>query len=419
MNNFVKHSSLYVPEQVAIQKDRYDHIIDRLLRHDDSKGKKILFFSAPGGIDILGNHTDHNHGKVLATAINLDAIAAVYGNEDGKIRITDDNFEPIELNIYGHMFEKVHEDEKNKAIALVRGVCAGLIESGYSITGFDAHINSEVLKGSVMSSLAAFEVLIGTILNYLCNDAKIPSEVIAEIGQEAEKVYFGKQCSSMDQTASAVGGVVGIDFGRKKSIITPLTLNLEKHNHVLCITDVHESHSSGELDDEYNQIKADMVNVANYFGKESLGKVNREAFYEHYADIIKCIGPRAFNRADHFFQENVRVAEAIKAIKYDDLNTVKKMIVSSGESSFKYLQNIYSPKSTEKQSAATMLNISEHLLAGIGAWRIMGGGFGGSIMALVPEQISNEYVSTMDKVLGDGSAKVLTFRPYGAVRVDR
>lgn len=376
--------------------------------------KEIEIFSAPGRSEVCGNHTDHQHGHVLATSINLDAIAVVAPTTDNKIYLVSGEFPMVVMDV-----DDVgkREDELETTSALIRGVAAGLKEMGFQIGGFEAYVTSDVLMGAGMSSSAAFESLIGTIFSGLYNGEKVSSVDIAKIGQYAENVYFGKPCGLMDQMACSVGGLIYIDFADKENpVIEQVPFDLETHAYSLCIVDTKGSHA--DLTDDYAAIPVEMKEVAACFGKEYLREVIPEDFHMGIAKVREQTGDRCVLRAMHFFEEQKRVFEGVDALKRDDFDAFLDVIKRSGDSSSKLLQNIYSPKDVNTQNVTVALAVSEHILQGEkGVCRIHGGGFAGTIQAFVKNESVDEYKSCMEAVFGEGTCHVLKVRPYGGIKV--
>lgn len=375
--------------------------------------KSIELFSAPGRTEICGNHTDHNHGRVLAAAINLDAIAAAAKNNENICRVKSEGYsmDVVELDSL-----KVMPHEHHKSVALLRGVCAGFQSRGYKVGGFDATTASDVLSGSGLSSSAAFEVLLGTILNHLYNDGKVSAVEIAQIAQYAENEYFGKPCGLMDQTASSVGGFVAIDFKDSKTpVIEKVDFDFSACGHALCIVDTKGSHSG--LTGEYAAVKEEMESVAAIFGKASLRSVPKDAFESKLSELRQSVGDRAILRAFHFYSENERVLFASEALSNGDFDCFEDLVVESGRSSYMYNQNIYLGKTPQSQPVSVALCMSERLLKGKGAWRVHGGGFAGTIQAFVPQDMLQEYTTSMDAVYGADSCYILSIRPAGGVKI--
>lgn len=376
--------------------------------------KEVEIFSAPGRSEVCGNHTDHQHGHVLATAINLDAIAVVAKTEDNTIRLVSGDFPMVEMDLTD---VGKREDELETTAALIRGVAAGIKKMGCNIGGFEAYVTSDVLMGAGMSSSAAFESLIGTIFSGLYNDGTVSSVDIAKIGQYAENVYFGKPCGLMDQMACSVGGLIYIDFADKENpVIEQVPCDFEAHAYSLCIVDTKGSHA--DLTDDYAAIPVEMKQAAACFGKEFLREVNPDDFYSGIARVREQTGDRPVLRAMHFFDEQSRVSEGVKALKEDDFDTFMDVIERSGDSSSKLLQNIYSPKNVNTQNVTVALAASAHALqGGKGVCRVHGGGFAGTIQAFVKNEAVDDYKCYIESIFGEGACQVLKVRPYGGIKV--
>ena len=395
------------------QAKRYSEAVDEFVKlFNTTEG--ISFFSAPGRTEVGGNHTDHQHGCVLAASVNLDVIAVVAKNNDNVVRIKSKgyNMDTIDINDLD-----VKEAEKNRAASLIRGVVARFKELGYNIGGFDAYTTSNVLKGSGLSSSAAFEVLVGTILSYVFNDAKISAVEIAQIGQYAENVYFGKPSGLMDQMASSVGSFVAIDFNDpKKPIINKVDFDFASCNHTLCIIDTGGNHA--DLTDEYGAVPSDMKAVAKYLGKEVLRDIDEAELFAKLGDIRKDISDRAALRALHFFGDNNRAQLEAQALNNGNFEEFKRLVIESGNSSFMYNQNVYTCKNPTEQGLSLALAVSEKLLKGKGAWRVHGGGFAGTIQAFVPNGMLEEYKNAMEGIFGNGTCHILNIRPVGGTKVE-
>ena len=372
------------------------------------------YFSAPGRTEIGGNHTDHQRGRVLAAAVNLDTVAAVRLNGTDQIRIHSKGYPMSEVNIK-ELTPK--EEEINSTPALIRGVAARFVQLGCEVKGFDAYCESTVLPGSGLSSSAAYEVLIGTIINHLFFDAQVSQAEVAQIGQYAENVFFGKPCGLMDQTASAVGNLVTIDFFDKENPkIEPVAFDFASCGHALCIIDSGADHA--DLTDEYAAIPGECKAIASYMGKEVLTEIGEGDFYAKIPELRKECGDRAVMRAIHFYQENARVPKQVAALEQGDFETFLKLIKESGYSSYMYLQNVIPAGYKEHQDVAVALAVCEHFLAGRGAYRVHGGGFAGTIQAFVPYDILDSFVAGMDGILGEGACHVLSIRPQGGVEME-
>ena len=377
-------------------------------------GEPERYFSAPGRTEIGGNHTDHQRGRVLAAAVNLDTIAAVRLNQTDKIRIFSEGYPMCEVDV--KELVPVH-DEINTTPALVRGVVARFTQLGCVVKGFDAYCESTVLPGSGLSSSAAYEVLIGTIVNHLFFESKVTQAEVAQIGQYAENVFFGKPCGLMDQTASAVGNLVTIDFFEKdKPKIEPVKFDFSACGHALCIIDTQASHA--DLTDEYAAIPNEIKAVSAYFGKEVLTEIDEKEFFANISVLREKCGDRAVLRAVHFYQENARVPKQVEALEKGDFDTFLKLIKESGYSSYMYLQNVIPAGYKEHQDVALALAMCEHYLNGRGAYRVHGGGFAGTVQAFVPFDMLDDFVKGMDGVLGEGACHVLSIRPQGGVEME-
>ena len=374
-------------------------------------GSPEHYFSAPGRTEIGGNHTDHQRGRVLAGAVNLDTVAAVRMNGTNTIRIQSKGY-PLSIVELDQLIPV--ESEINSTPALIRGVAARFVEMGCKVEGFDAYCESTVLPGSGLSSSAAFEVLIGTILNHLFLEGKMSPSEVAMIGQYAENVFFGKPCGLMDQTASAVGNLVTIDFFDKENpVIEPVDFDFASCGHALCIIDSGADHA--DLTDEYAAIPGEIKAVAAYFGKEVLTQIDEADFYAAIPVLRKECGDRAVMRAIHFYQENARVPQQVEALKNGDFEKFLSLIKQSGYSSYMYLQNVIPAGYKAHQDVAVALALAEHHLKGRGAYRVHGGGFAGTIQAFVPLDMLDEFVAGMDGALGEGACHVLSIRPQGGV----
>lgn len=393
-------------------RERYVKILDSFSELYGTAGD-LAFFSAPGRTEVGGNHTDHNHGRVLAAAVNLDAVAAASKTSTMIIREKSDGHE---LNTVDVSDLSVHPEETGHSSALIRGVCAGFEQRGYQIGGFDAAVQSNVLSGSGLSSSAAYEVLIGTILNNLYNNGKVSAVEIAQIAQFAENKYFGKPCGLMDQTACSVGGFVTIDFNNpQKPVIEPVNFDFASCGHALCIVNTGGSHS--DLTAEYAAVRTEMQAVAAVLGHNVLRDVDQGQFF-NTIDLIRSIaGDRAVQRAVHFFNDNSRVCKEVAALERGDFECFKGYVIESGRSSYMYNQNVFAPKSTNEQPVALALCLCEQLLAGSGAWRVHGGGFAGTIQAFVPHNELDRFLDVFRRVFGEDSCYVLSIRAKGGTRV--
>ena len=403
---------IYLDEhQLDAQRDRY---IKALEEFEKLYGvKEVEIYSAPGRSEVGGNHTDHQLGMVLATSINLDAIAIVAKTGDNKVTIKSEGYKKEEVSL--EELQPVKEEEGTSR-GLIRGMAARLKEEGYQIGGFQAYVTSDVLSGSGMSSSAAYEVLLGNIFSGLYNEMKISPVFIAQAGQYAENVFFGKPCGLMDQMASSVGGLIFIDFKELKNPeVKQVNVDFETFGYSLCIVDTKGSHA--ELTPEYAAIPAEMKKVAGFFNQDVLRKVDQEEFYRQIPQIREQFGDRAVLRAMHFFAEDERVQAQVKALEAGEFENFKSLLIESGDSSYKYLQNVYTSRDVHNQSVSIGLAVSDRVLKGKGAWRDHGGGFAGTIQAFVPNDRVDEYKKNLEHVFGEGSCLVLKVRKYGGIKV--
>lgn len=403
---------IYLDEhQLDAQRDRY---IKALEEFEKLYGvKEVEIYSAPGRSEVGGNHTDHQLGMVLATSINLDAIAIVAKTGDNKVTIKSEGYKKEEVSL--EELQPVKEEEGTSR-GLIRGMAARLKEEGYQIGGFQAYVTSDVLSGSGMSSSAAYEVLLGNIFSGLYNEMKISPVFIAQAGQYAENVFFGKPCGLMDQMASSVGGLIFIDFKELKNPeVKQVNVDFETFGYSLCIVDTKGSHA--ELTPEYAAIPAEMKKVAGFFNQDVLRKVDQEEFYRQIPQIREQFGDRAVLRAMHFFAEDERVQAQVKALEAGEFENFKSLLIESGDSSYKYLQNVYTSQDVHNQSVSIGLAVSDRVLKGKGAWRVHGGGFAGTIQAFVPNDLVDKYKKNLEHVFGEGSCLVLKVRKYGGIKV--
>ena len=372
------------------------------------------YFSAPGRTEIGGNHTDHQRGRVLAAAVNLDTVAAVRVNGTDTIRILSEGYPMCQVNV--RELTPV-ATEINSTPALIRGVVARLAELGCQLGGFDAYCTSTVLPGSGLSSSAAYEVLIGTIINSLFFGGKVSQPEVAMIGQYAENVFFGKPCGLMDQTASAVGGLVTIDFAKKDyPDIRSVHFDFSACGHALCIIDSGADHA--DLTDEYAAVPGELKCICDYFGKEVLTEVAEEDFYAAIPQLRGKCGDRAVLRGVHEYQENRRVTAQVAALENGDFDGFLKLVKESGHSSWMYLQNVIPAGYKEHQDMAVALALCEKYLAGRGAFRVHGGGFAGTVQAFVPFELLDAFKAGIDGALGEGACHVLSIRPQGGVEME-
>ncbi len=406
---------IYLDEtKLTYQKERYINAVKQFVSIFDETEADIEIYSAPGRTEVGGNHTDHQHGEVLAASINDDAIAVVKTTDDNMISVQSAGYDMITLS--PDNIEKV-DSEEGTTISLIRGMIAAAKQRGFKAGGFKAYITSDVLGGSGLSSSAAFETIIGNIISGLYNNMEIDPVTIAIMGQYAENVYFGKPCGLMDQMACSVGSLIHIDFEAPADPkIEKVELDMNKAGYSLCITDTKGSHA--DLTPDYAAVPAEMKSVAAFLGKEVLREVPEDEFMEKLPEIRKELGDRPVLRALHFYNENRRVEGQFNALKKDDFDTFLRLVKQSGDSSYKYLQNVYSNKSINAQNVSIALCISEAVLGEDGGVaRVHGGGFAGTIQAFVRNEKVNEYKAALDKIFGEGSCAVLKIRKYGGIKV--
>ncbi len=397
---------------VADQKERLAVIIDEYVKLFGDN-ENIELFSAPGRTEVGGNHTDHNHGKVLAASVDLDTVAAAVKRDDSVIVEKSFNFDALEVDISDL---NIHTEEFGKSSGLIRGMCAGFVEYGYKIGGFNAASMSRVLSGSGLSSSAAYEVLIGTILNHLYNDGKVSAVDIAKIAQFAENKYFGKPCGLMDQMASSVGSFITIDFkDPSEPIIKKVNFDFASCGHALCIIDTGGDHA--DLTDDYAAVRGEMEQAAEVFGKNVLRDVDETEFMRNISLVREKVNDRAVLRAMHFYAENKRAEAEVKALESGDFDAFKELVTESGRSSYMYNQNVFTTKDVAHQGVSLALAMCEYLLKGKGAWRVHGGGFAGTVQAFVPVDMLDDFCEKIEEVFSKGSCHVLSIRPFGGIKL--
>lgn len=407
-----KLALLYGRDQLSAQKARYTEAIDAFTALYGDR-EDLSLFSAPGRTEIAGNHTDHNHGRVVAASVDMDVIAVVSPTDNGVIRIQSKGYPQDTVSLSDL---EIKPEEENKAIALIRGTAARFAQKGHRTGGFDAYTTSNVLKGSGLSSSAAFEVLVGTILSHLYNDAAVSPVEIAKYAQYAENVYFGKPSGLMDQMASSVGSVITIDFADTENpVIEKIDFDMAAMGCALCIVDVGGNHA--DLTHEYAAIPAEMKAVAGFFGRDVLRGVSYRDLMANAPLLRAQFGDRAFLRAIHFVEENERVGAIVHALKDKDYPRFLQLVTESGDSSYRYLQNVYAASDPKEQSMAVALEMAEDLLNGRGAYRVHGGGFGGTTQNFVPLDLLDQFRTGIESVFGAGSCHVLSIRPLGGTRV--
>lgn len=400
-------------EAAALQPARYSEAVKSFLSLFGGPEDDIRIFSAPGRTEIGGNHTDHQRGEVLAASVNKDAIAVVRKTSSNEIHVNAKGFDPV---VFASDDLEARTEEKNTTASLVRGVIASLNKRGYKTGSFDAYITSDVLIGAGLSSSAAFETLIGTVISGLYNDSGIDPVTIAMAGQEAENIYFGKPCGLMDQMASSVGNLVYIDFKNpEEPVIRKVVFDLDASGYVLCITDTKGSHA--DLTSEYAAVPKEMTAVAELLGHDRLRDVTMEELLDNIGMIREKTGDRALLRAIHFIEETKRASFEADALDKGDIAAFIKLVKASGNSSFKYLQNVYTNSDVKTQNMSLALAISDSILSDDEASRVHGGGFAGTIQAFVKKENAAKYKEYMDKVFGSGSCEILSIRKYGGIEI--
>lgn len=404
---------IYVTDsEVEKQKPRYIKTVKKFIELF-GEDRDVIVLSAPGRTEICGNHTDHNNGKVLAASINLDAIAVAAKNDS---LVINEKSEGHSLNTVDISVLEPDSSMFGQSASMIKGVVAGLKNEGYNIGGFDACTTSDVMGGSGLSSSAAFEVLLGTVVSHLYNDGNIDAVTVAKAAQYSENAYFGKPSGLLDQMASSVGTFVTIDFkSTKEPVIKKVDFDFEKSGHSLCIVDTHGNHS--DLTDDYAAVRGEMEAVAKEMGKTVLREIEFDDFVKAVPALKGKVNDRAILRAFHFYNENIRVEKAVNALEGNDFEAFKDIITESGFSSYLYNQNVYTTKNPTDQKLSLALCLSQEMLKGKGAWRVHGGGFAGTIQAFVPNDMVEAYRKTMDSVFGEGSCHILIIRPVGGTRV--
>ena len=413
-NEKIRYMYACEEEKASFYAGRYEEIINGFAEAFEYEPEGMRLFSAPGRTEIGGNHTDHQHGCVLAASLNLDVIGAVALNGRDEIRIKSKGY-PMDIIRLDEL--EPSESEYDRASALIRGVVSKIKDMGYTIKGFDAYTVSSVLKGSGMSSSAAFEVLVGTIINGLFCNEEIDAVQIAQIAQYAENVYFGKPCGLMDQMASSVGAVVAIDFAdTEKPVVNKVEYDFTKSGYSLCIIDSGADHA--DLTNEYAAITVEMRMVANYFGKDFLREVDPKEFSDKLAEVRAAVkNDRAILRAIHYFNDNIRAQEEVEALKEDDFERFLDIVKKSGRSSFMYLQNVYASSMPEQQAVSLTLALCDEILGDAGASRVHGGGFAGTVQAFVPNESVKEFKEKIEAVLGEDMCHILSIRPVGGIEL--
>lgn len=407
-------AELYGEAKAAENAARYRDMIEKFKKTFGDKD--IRMFSSPGRTEISGNHTDHNHGKVLAGSINLDCVGIAAKNNSSKVNVISETFNQkftIDLN------NLAPSEKKAGTIDLVKGLLKGFVESGYEIGGFDAYITSNVISSAGVSSSASFEMLLCSMINKFFNENRMSTVAYAHIGKYAENVYWDKASGLLDQMACAVGGLITIDFLEPSvPVVEKIDFDFASRNHSLIIVQTGKGHA--DLSEDYSSVPIEMKKVAEYFGKEVCAEITEEQVVGNLAAVREYAGDRSVMRALHFFEENKRVEAEVTALKEGRFEDFLMNITASGNSSWKWLQNCYTNSSYQEQGISVTLALTELFIAEKqkGACRIHGGGFAGVIMAVLPNEIVDEYITYIEKALGEGNAYRMSIRPYGAVCVD-
>ena len=408
----IKFQELY-GNDVPRQEERYEAIRKGFAAQYGYEAGEGTFFSAPGRTEIGGNHTDHNHGRVLAGAVDLDIVGLAQKTGNDTIRLKSAEYDKIDVVDLTDL--SLHPEDTGSQ-SLIRGICAKCKELGYQVGGFDCYTITQVLKGSGLSSSAAFEVLVVTVISHLFNNGSIDPITAAKISQYAENVYFGKPSGLLDQMASSVGGVTAMDFADPSApVVEKVTFDLASYGHALCVVDTGGNHA--DLTGEYAAIPQEMKAVAQFFGKEFLRQVDEAAFYEKLPQVRKAVGDRAVLRAMHFFDDDRLAHEEAQALKAGDFPGFLRKVRASGQSSLQRLQNVFAPQAPQEQGITLALSLSQRLLGEQGACRVHGGGFAGTIQAYVPFDLLDSYRHGMEHVFGKGSCYVLSFRQAGGTKV--
>ena len=404
---------IYGEENLSVQRERYIGAVKEFLENYGER--EVSVFSVPGRSELSGNHTDHNHGKVMAGSIDLDIIAIASKTDDGVIKIKSQGFPEDSVDI--KTYKTPNELDFFKSNALIAGMSRAFENYGAKTGGYVAYTTSNVFKGSGLSSSAAFEVMVGNILNYFYNDGEVDNVEIAKMAQYSENVFFGKPCGLMDQMACAVGGFVYIDFeDTKNPVIEKIPFDLSGAGYALCIVNTGGNHA--DLNDDYASVPYEMKSVAKYFGKEYLRQLDKALVLENIEKLREATGDRAILRAIHFFNENDRVTTQADALRQGDITRFLDYVKKSGNSSFMYLQNVFTTKNVSEQGLSLALAITASVLGGKNcAYRVHGGGFAGTIQAFVKFELVDEYRKVIDSAFGKGACHVLKIRPYGAIKV--
>ena len=408
--------ALYGPSETVLarQRARWCAALTEFERYF-GPGREVHLYTAPGRAELGGNHTDHQHGYGLAAAVNLDLVGVAAKNPDNYIRVKSWGFN--KLDVIDLEEANPQASESTHSASLIRGLAEGFTSMGKKVGGYDAYTTSDVLRGSGLSSSAAFEMAMGAMMNEEFHCGLTPAQV-ARLGQYAENIYFGKPSGLLDQLASALGGVIFADFQDpdKPDIQKIHTQGLLPEGMALCVTDTRGSHS--ELTAEFAAIRREMESVAGFLGYKVLGQVPEDVFWSRLPAVRAACGDRASLRAMHYFEENARTLAEYHALQAGDFGTFLRLVRESGHASFTLCQNVYCGARTARQEMSVALALSQHLLEGTGgAWRMQGGGFAGTIQAFVPLACLEHYRLSIEKVFGPGSCHVLTLREQEAGRV--
>ena len=407
-------TELYGADQVEEQRGRYRELLEGY--RDKFGDGEVKLFSSPGRTEISGNHTDHNHGKVLAGSINLDCVGVAAVNHSSKVKIVSTTFGQeftVDLNNLAPSRRKSGTED------LVKGLLKGFQESGYEVGGFNAYITSNVISAAGVSSSAAFEMLLCSMLNTFFNEGRMDTVAYAHVGKYAENHYWDKASGLLDQMACAVGGLITIDFKNPAApAVEQVDFDFGAQNHSLIIVNTGKGHA--DLSEDYSSIPLEMRKVAGCFGKEVCAEITEEELIENLAAVRQQAGDRSVMRALHFFEENKRVESMVAALRAGDFDTFLKGITASGNSSWKWLQNCYTTADVQEQGISVALALTELFIGakGRGACRVHGGGFAGVIMAMLPNDLVDEYIAYIEKAIGAGNAYRMSIRPYGAVCVN-
>ena len=406
-------AELYGTQNHAIEKQqqRYERAVQAFHEFFPTR-TDIKIYSAPGRTEIGGNHTDHQRGIVLAGAVNLDVIAIVSFHNEGVIRVKSEGYALAEIQL-----SDLNPNEKDDGtMSLVKGVVTKFKEKNVTVEGFDMYTTSDVICGGGISSSAAFETLVGTVIDLKYNEGKSTPFEIAQYGWFAENVFFGKKCGLLDQTVSSYGGLVSIDFKDDSSpVIEKIDFDFEKYGYTLCVTDTKSSHEN--LTDDYVAIREEMKQVANYFDCEVLSEVNEKEFFSFVPNLRSFCSDRAIMRAMHFFAETKRAHEEAVALKNKDIDLFLRLVNESGISSGNLLQNLFSNNTPTEQAIPLAIAMSKSILENKGAVRVHGGGFAGTIQAFVPTEMVKEYKDSIERIFGDGSCHQMKIRPVGGIEI--